>query len=67
MSSTHSLVINGDSSDTVNLKGSGWTAGETQIANGGHTYDAYTATVSGSVSTVLVEHDTNVQVHLNTV
>jgi VCBS repeat-containing protein len=67
ISSNHTLVISGDSNDAVNLKGTTWTAGETQIANGGHTYDAYTATAGGNTSTVLVEHDTNVQVHLNTV
>ncbi|HVJ43366.1 MAG TPA: calcium-binding protein, partial [Dongiaceae bacterium] len=67
MSSNHTLVVSGDSADTVNLKGSAgtWTAGETGIAAGGHTYDAYIASSGGNTATVLVEHDTNVQVHLN--
>jgi len=70
MSSNQTLVISGESSDTVNLKGNAgtWTAGETGLKVDGdttHTYDAYNANVGGSHVTVLVEHETNVQVHLN--
>jgi T1SS-143 domain-containing protein len=69
MSSNNTLVISGDSSDTINLKGGSgtWAAGETGIVSGGHTYDAYIATSGGHTATVLVENDAqHVQVHLNT-
>jgi VCBS repeat-containing protein len=69
MSSNNTLVISGNTNDTVNLKGSGgtWAAGETGIVNGGHTYDAYVATSGGHTATVLVENDAqHIQVHLNT-
>jgi hypothetical protein len=70
ISSNHELVITGDNNDKVNLNGSAgtWTAGETGLTVAGdttHTYDAYNASVGGSHVTVLVEHETNVQVQLN--
>ncbi|HWT98958.1 MAG TPA: hypothetical protein VN229_15130, partial [Terriglobales bacterium] len=69
MSSNNTLVISGNTNDTVNLKGGSgtWTAGEAGIVNGGHTYDSYVATSGGHTATVLVENDAqHIQVHLNT-
>ncbi len=59
-STTSTLTISGDTTDTVNLEGSGFTKLTTTHTNGTNTFDMYSTTVNNTTYTLFIDNDVNI-------
>ena len=58
-STASALTISGDTTDTVNLEGSGFTKLTTTYTNGTDTFDMYSTTVNNTTYTLFIDNDVN--------